>query len=330
MGRFLGSHKFMISLGIVVPLSLFIFFNNCAGPRMAEVLLSEKFPPKVVTLRANKICPAPGRRLDSTFVTNLASVVGSDGTFLPDEDLDGLSNDLEQDLNLQKLFGIGPAHPDSDVNHDGFGDFTIFRLGITTANQSGLPPCVDRLADTDKDGLKDCEELILGTVKSNPDTDDDGVPDGVEWRARLNPRYNDAALDPDVDGLSNLNEVRQNSPPAFTNSLIINPFGVPLYQYDLQTKVSDFGVCYDLEISNIPVMNIKTGTVNEDGQGAANVVQIMVVEKDGVQSRIQKMTVVFRAEAKDGSRAEFDFDGGQTQSLFLDLPVDTVFEEVPR
>lgn len=38
----------------------------------------------------------------------------------------------------------------------------------------------DTLLDTDKDGLTDVEEKEIGTDPNNPDTDGDGVPDGVE------------------------------------------------------------------------------------------------------------------------------------------------------
>jgi len=78
----------------------------------------------------------------------------------------------------------------------------------------GLDPLVgdDPGLDPDADGLTNLEEFLLETNPNNPDTDGDGMPDG--WEAQynylgagaLNPLVNDAAGDPDNDGLSNLQE----------------------------------------------------------------------------------------------------------------------------
>lgn len=50
-------------------------------------------------------------------------------------------------------------------------------------------------------------------VESETDTDSDGMPDSWELRYRLNPAINDAALDADVDGLSNLSEFQRGTDP---------------------------------------------------------------------------------------------------------------------
>jgi len=42
--------------------------------------------------------------------------------------------------------------------------------------------------DADKDGLPDWEEALWGTDQHNPDTDNDGIPDGAEVAARRNPK----------------------------------------------------------------------------------------------------------------------------------------------
>ncbi|RKI74055.1 cell envelope biogenesis protein OmpA, partial [Corallococcus sp. AB049A] len=57
--------------------------------------------------------------------------------------------------------------------------------------------------DTDKDGLTDDEELALGTDPNNPDTDGDGIPDGIEVKVGGTDPLDD---DSDDDGILDGNE----------------------------------------------------------------------------------------------------------------------------
>jgi len=114
-----------------------------------------------------------------------------------------------------------PANPDTDS--DSVPDGVERRLGGNPTD----PNDRDLFADDDRDGLANIEEiegwtvtyyqvstdpLTRGTavtihVTSDPfkaDTDGDGIPDGEEWRLRLNPRSHDT----DGDGLTDFREVR--------------------------------------------------------------------------------------------------------------------------
>ncbi|RKH40011.1 hypothetical protein D7Y23_35435 [Corallococcus sp. AB050B] len=57
--------------------------------------------------------------------------------------------------------------------------------------------------DTDKDGLTDDEEIALGTDPNNPDTDGDGIPDGIEVKVGGTDPLDD---DSDDDGILDGNE----------------------------------------------------------------------------------------------------------------------------
>jgi hypothetical protein len=83
--------------------------------------------------------------------------------------------------------------------------------------------------DADQDGLADQDEfLVTGTNPENPDTDGDGLSDGVEVQNRMNP------LDPDMDrdGVNDGQEVAQGSDPLFPEQPEIAP--------DLEEQVSQF------------------------------------------------------------------------------------------
>jgi len=87
---------------------------------------------------------------------------------------------------------------------------TSFKIGGGTITQN---------TDTDGDGLKDYQELIIyNTNRESSDTDDDKMPDGWEVQYGLNPLANDASLDKDSDGYSNLEEYQAGSDPNDPNS----------------------------------------------------------------------------------------------------------------
>ena len=89
------------------------------------------------------------------------------------------------------------------------------------------PPAAGQ--DSDEDGITDDEEvLVTGTDPNNPDSDADGLGDGVEVNNRMNP------LDPDMDkdGVNDGQEVDQGTDPFFPEQA-----DVPA---DLENQVSEF------------------------------------------------------------------------------------------
>ncbi|MGD9781248.1 MAG: LamG-like jellyroll fold domain-containing protein [Kiritimatiellia bacterium] len=118
-----------------------------------------------------------------------------------DADADGLANVLEFET------GTDPLDPDTDG--DGLND------GMEVVQYLTDPLA----ADTDGDGLGDHAEIaIFGTQPLDPDTDGDGMLDGWEVRYALDPLANDAAGDPDGDGLTNLQEHGHGSHPRNVES----------------------------------------------------------------------------------------------------------------
>lgn len=116
----------------------------------------------------------------------------SNGNFADDDaDSDGIPDYLESSTN--------------DADGDGTPDET---------DPNSMDPCIpDRFAngctlDSDGDGVTDPEENANGTDPDNPDTDSDGIPDGVENRDNDNDGINDGLdNDSDNDGISDADEV---------------------------------------------------------------------------------------------------------------------------
>ncbi len=87
-----------------------------------------------------------------------------------------------------------------DADGDGISDEYEIANGLNPNNPS------DRNQDTDDDGLTNYEEFRAGTRADNPDTDGDGLRDGVEtntgiWVSAANTGTNPLSSDTDRDGL---------------------------------------------------------------------------------------------------------------------------------
>lgn len=68
--------------------------------------------------------------------------------------------------------------------------------------------------DNDSDGLSECVEACFGTSDAAIDTDADGMPDPFETQYGLDNTLDDAALDPDDDAYTNLEEFLMGSDPT--------------------------------------------------------------------------------------------------------------------
>jgi len=98
---------------------------------------------------------------------------------------------------------LAPTHDlDGEIRPlDGNNDGAVFYdLGAYEYRYDSL------MVDTDGDGLTDVDEGILGTDPNDPDSDDDGMPDGWEVDNSLDPLTDDSGDDYDSDGLTNLEE----------------------------------------------------------------------------------------------------------------------------
>lgn len=103
------------------------------------------------------------------------SLLSQDGDV--DTDGDGLS-----DVEEVTIYHSDPYNPNTDG--DRFPDGEEVKNGYSPINPAKIKM---RALDTDKDGLWDDWEIILGTNLMNPDTDGDGYTDGQEVMAGHDP-----------------------------------------------------------------------------------------------------------------------------------------------
>ena len=100
-----------------------------------------------------------------------------------DTDSDHLNDGIE-DRDRNGRVDAGETDPNNpDMDNDGLLDGEEDINGNGVVDPGETDPFVSDL-DTDMDGLTDAQEGILGTSPTNPDTDGDGIPDGIEDRNR--------------------------------------------------------------------------------------------------------------------------------------------------
>ncbi|MGA1793221.1 MAG: fibronectin type III domain-containing protein [Thermoplasmatota archaeon] len=106
---------------------------------------------------------------------------------------------------------------EEDIDTDGDGIPDVYELLYDFLSPSDD---TDAAEDYDKDGLTNLVEYQIGTEPDNPDTDEDGIPDGKEVEWGLDPKWaSDAQGDLDEDGYTNLEEYEKGSDPTDINSV---------------------------------------------------------------------------------------------------------------
>ena len=121
---------------------------------------------------------------DGTEITNSSDPLNpcspAINNFACDTDSDGLTNTEETTL------GTDPSNPDTDG--DGVNDGAENTSGSDPLDSCDPNPNATACSlDSDSDGLTNSEESSLGTDPNNPDTDGDGINDGLEVDNGTNP-----------------------------------------------------------------------------------------------------------------------------------------------
>jgi len=159
-----------------------------------------------------------------------------------DTDGDRLSDKFEVDNNFDPLTPLTPAELASDWDNDGMSnkfelDFRLNPFDASDANE-----------DKDNDGLTNLEEFQYGTNPNYSDTDGDRLPDKREIEFGLNPlvyaSYEELQADYDEDGLPTYWELDWELDPFDPTDALLDPDGDGLtnleeFQYGTYVTLSD-------------------------------------------------------------------------------------------
>lgn len=179
---------------------------------------------------------------------------------LADTDSDGL---LDADEVTERT-SPWVADTDGDGFSDGVEVYFRTRGATFTPNQVGRPdgggldpgcPPEARGVDADCDGLTDCDEQIIGTNARRMDSDDDGIPDSVEWKGRSQPSSRDLEQDPDHDSRQTGDEVAMHTDPLSVDVSNLSNQG---YRYEVRRLggIGDAGEqCYSFRVDNVLLAN---------------------------------------------------------------------------
>ena len=183
-----------------------------------------------------------------------------------DRDGDGCSDYVEES------FGLDPTNPNDcspailkDSDLDGCSDFVEVSIGSDPLNPFDCDCPASKRVDTDKDGLLDCEEEILGFATTLFDTDKDGLLDTVEFMGGSNPvSLDEGYLDTDMDDVNNNTEVREHTNPKHSDGTEREQIA---YKYELTNKgqSADQLYCYKFSISNITLLETQADYLGREG-----------------------------------------------------------------
>lgn len=187
---------------------------------------------------------------DPCRITFAGAMADSDGDHSPDEteDLGGLCASSD---------GLGCASGVDPVDSDGDGYTDAFELKLKSSGFDPLDPakptstCASGAADMDGDGLRDCEEAVVGTNPRLFDSDGDRFPDGVELYSGTDPLDpDDITQDADADGLRNGDEILFHWDPLTKEPPQDQP---ARYWYQVLSlgETPDGRSCYDYDIRDI-------------------------------------------------------------------------------
>ncbi|PID43057.1 MAG: hypothetical protein CSB48_07090 [Proteobacteria bacterium] len=127
--------------------------------------------------------------LDNTFFVHITDLIDVDS------DGDSLSDDHEIAL------GLDPYNPDTDADGVNDGIEVLDPSAPSDRNNNGIMDALDgddiNPLDTDDDGIGDEQEVALGLDPYQPDSDGDGINDGLE---AFVPRADSLPVDFDKDG----------------------------------------------------------------------------------------------------------------------------------
>ncbi|MBI5509469.1 MAG: VWA domain-containing protein [Deltaproteobacteria bacterium] len=226
-----------------------------------------------------------------------------------DSDGDGLVDVHEDEL--------GTDRHNRDTDGDGASDLAERRLAgrdplTVEADEAGHG--ADDALDEDQDGLNGYEERLLGLWVDKADSDEDGVPDGLEVLYGTDPLRQDDRADYDDDNLANIDEIKQH-----TNPLVDEGDDVRrdfAYRYSGVTLVEQTAgrSCYSFAVENVRLADIPAADRSES-RGGRNEIEVLYTDKPTNAKRLTThqacgatTSMTYREGMRDPNRVELVLD----------------------
>jgi hypothetical protein len=242
-----------------------------------------------------------------------ASAVWWNGKLLLDSDNDGIPDAVETQ------WGSNPNAYDSD--HNGVGDGVEYYLygtpcgniaagnlgksgqsctvggakNVTATAGCGNPgPYTNSFPgtvypDTDLDNLNDCEEGLVQSVATDFDSNQDWVPDQLEWLWGIPflAGTNGLNADPASDGVSNYQKLKELFP---INTPVSQIASAPLTYTINQVSSNSAQTCYNVDVTNITTVS------NSD------VIRVYIMESEGAEgSSVRHLRVLKNVTRMNGN-----------------------------
>ncbi len=210
--------------------------------------------------------------LAGVVASNRNTLLGSPRPYA-DSDGDGVLDADELDLNLDPTL--------ADTDGDGYSDGVELKvaLGDTSValREGGAAPpspvawnagCDEPERDSDQDGLRDCEELLVGTNPLTADSDGDLVPDPIELAMGGAAMHDDPAFDFDLDLIPDEEEMRGHlAPQEHNGSAEVQSWS---YRYLVAEQATSAAAqsCYTVVVANLAVLETLEGPERPRGDNA--------------------------------------------------------------
>ena len=161
-------------------------------------------------------------------------------------------------------------------------------LTLLKATQFGFDIC-NGDTDVDDDQLNDVLEVtVYGTTVGDPDTDKDGLLDGVELTYGLNPLIDDSMFDLDGDGYPNIFEIKGVN--GDVRDRAITPETTYLVSVDSSNGYGSIQAAIDDVTENYSIILVKpgmyTGSGNFDFSIASDRPAVLVIAEEGAATTV--------------------------------------------
>jgi hypothetical protein len=258
------------SLLLFLSFAFLVICGACTNNQSSNTLVPltskiQAVPPTTTAISIKNYKPQPGNTFLNIFVSNF-SVVLQGGQLNYSTARDGFIDSAKQDPRIKNVFNFSLNLPESAVT--GFQDSVLYLAGIDSKQQANMKCLPNQMGVTANDafvyndtrvsggtqvllGFRDCDKAFLNLNPKLFDSNNNGIPDYLEYRCGMNPSNKiQSSLSPAADGLTNLEKCKRNIPLNESSTSAANQ----LYAYQYSNTSNTDG-SQTFTVNNIPVLN---------------------------------------------------------------------------